>query len=79
MNLILFQHPWLIFCGLICAGMCTFAVRTERKWLIGGSCAAVSFLLLAGLGCLLPYEEILLLLLPSLAAAFLAGRKEGTE
>lgn len=75
MNLILLQHPWLIPCALLCAAVCALAVRTDRKWLLGCSCAAVSLLLLAGLGCLLPYEEILLLLLPSLAAAFLAGRK----
>lgn len=79
MNLILFQHPWLILCALACAAGCAFAVRKEQKWMIWCSCAGVALLLLAGLACLLPYEEILLLLLPSLAAAFLAGNKEDAE
>lgn len=79
MNLILFQYPWLILCALLCASVCALAVRTDRKWLLRCSCGAISLLLLAGLSCLLPYDEILLLLLPSLAAAFLAGSKGETE
>ena len=66
--MLMLQYPLLPALSVLCALLAAAAVARPRMWLTVCTALLVSAMLLAGLVCMLPYHELLLLLLPSLLA-----------
>ena len=77
MTLLIFQNPWLIPAAIGCAALVFFAAGKHSLWLFLLCCLSVTALTVAALVCMIPYTELVLLLLPSVYAALLGeGRKK---
>ncbi|MDD6051601.1 MAG: hypothetical protein PUC00_10120 [Clostridiales bacterium] len=77
MTLLIFQYPLLCLAALGCGGLCAVGARQGNGWWFWGCCMALTALVVAALTCMIPYVEIILLLLPSVYSTFITGRKEG--
>ena len=75
--MLMLQYPLLPVLSLVCTALAALAVRRHSLWLSVGTAALVSAMLLAALACMLPYAELLLLLLAPLLVCLALLVKEG--
>lgn len=78
MTLLIFQHFWLIPASLGCAALAFFTARRNCLRLFWLCCLSVTALVIAALVCMIPYTELVLLLLPSVYAALLGAGRNGS-
>lgn len=76
MTLMLLHYPLLIILVLLCTLCCGLSAHWGGKLLFFLSVLLIGALLLGALVCMLPYTEILLLLILPLVSVFFASRKE---
>ena len=76
MTLLTFQSPWLILVAMGCGVLCFFAARRRTRWLFWFCTVSVTALAVAALACMIPYTELVLLLLPAVYGAFLGDRRK---
>ena len=77
MTLLIFQSPWLIFTALGCGVLCFLAAHKRTRGLFWLCAIGVTALAVAALACMIPYTELVLLLLPAVYGAFLGeGRNK---
>lgn len=75
--MLMLQYPLLPVVSLLCAVLAAAAVMKRSLWL--GVCTAVLIcgMLVGALACMLPYAELLLLLLPAIIVCLAAVVREG--
>lgn len=76
MTLLMLQYPLLPLLAAVSAVLSVLAVHRKNAWLTLGVILCTAAVLVAGLACMLPYRELLLLVLPSLLACFAAVVRE---
>lgn len=77
MTLLIFQYPVLCLWALGCGALSALGAKrgtTRWFWLC---CVSLTVLVIAALACMIPYSEVVLLLLPAVYAAFFFGNREG--
>ena len=75
MTLLTFQSPWLIFASMGCGVLCFLAARKRTRGLFWLCTVGMTALAVAALACMIPYTELVLLLLPAVYGAFLGERR----
>ena len=77
MTLLIFQYPtlclWALGCGVLSA---IGGKKGTARW-FWLCCVSLTILVIAALACMIPYTEVVLLLLPAVYAAFFFGNREG--
>ena len=77
MTLLIFQYPtlclWALGCGVLSA---IGGKKGTARW-FWLCCVSLTILVIAALACMVPYVEVIILLLPSVYAAFSFGNREG--
>lgn len=77
MTLLIFQYPtlclWALGCGVLSA---IGGKKGTARW-FWLCCFGLTILVIAALACMIPYTEVVLLLLPAVYAAFFFGNREG--
>lgn len=79
MTLLFLQYPLLAVLALLCAVLSGFCVRKKHLVLFLLTSFCVTGLVISALACLLPYRELLLLLLPSLLSAFFFQKRREVD
>lgn len=74
--MIILQYPLLPVLSIVCALLAAWAVHRRSMSLVVSTVVSVSMLVLAALACMLPYAELLLLLLPPLLVCLAMLTKE---
>lgn len=74
--MLMLQYPLLPVLSLLCALLTGLAVRRPRLWLTLCAALAVCGLTAAALACMLPYPELVLLLLPPLLVGLALGKED---
>ena len=76
MTLLIFQYPvlclWALGCGVLSA---IGGKKGTARW-FWLCCVSLTILVIAALACMVPYVEVIILLLPSVYAAFSFGNRE---
>lgn len=75
MTLLIFQFPGLILAAMGCGVLCFLAARKRTRWLFWLCAIGVTVLAVAALACMVPYTELVLLLLPAVYGAFGGDRR----
>ena len=76
MTLLIFQSPGLILAALGCGALCFLAARKRTRGLFWLCTIGVTALAVAALACMVPYTELVLLLLPAVYGAFWGDRRK---
>lgn len=74
--MLMLQYPLLLLLSLLCALLARLAVRRPHVWLTVCTALLSCALTLSALVCMLPYAELLLLLLPPLLVCLALLPKE---
>ena len=76
MTLLIFQSPWLIFASMGCGWLAFAAAKKRTRGLSWLCTVSVTALAVAALACMIPYPELVLLLLPAVYGAFLGEERK---
>lgn len=76
MTLLIFQSPGLILAALGCGGLAFATAKKRTRWLFWLCAIGVTALAVAALACMVPYTELVLLLLPAVYGAFWGDRRK---
>lgn len=74
--MLMLQYPLLPLLSLLCAVLAGLTVRHSHAWLTVCTALLGCALTLSALACMLPYSELLLLLLPPLLVCLVLLPKE---
>ena len=75
--MLMLQYPLLPAAALVCAALAGLAAAKHSAWLAVVDVLLVCGMLLGALACMVPYHEILVLLLPPLLVCLAFTTKEG--
>ena len=76
MTLLIFQYPTLCLWALGCGVLSAIGVKKGKARWFWLCCVSLTVLVIAALACMVPYVEVIILLLPSVYAAFSFGNRE---
>lgn len=77
MTLLIFQYPILCLWALGCGALSALGAKKGTSRWFWLCCVSLTVLVIAALACMIPYSEVVLLLLPAVYAAFFFGNREG--
>lgn len=77
MTLLIFQYPVLCLWALGCGALSALGAKKGTSRWFWLCCVSLTVLVIAALACMIPYSEVVLLLLPAVYAAFFFGNREG--
>lgn len=76
MTLLIFQYPVLCLWALGCGALAALGAKKGTSRWFWLCCVSLTALVIAALACMIPYAEVVLLLLPAAHAVFFGNREE---
>lgn len=76
MTLLVFQYPVLCLWALGCGALAALGAKKGTSRWFWLCCVSLTALVIAALACMIPYAEVVLLLLPAAYAVFFGNREE---